>query len=38
LRGVETVAGSGKIHDQILTVLAVPGGIPKGYRPPVRRR
>lgn len=34
----ETVASNGKIHDQILAVLAMPGGIPKRYRPPMRRR
>jgi myo-inositol-1(or 4)-monophosphatase len=36
--GGETVASNGKIHDQILRVLAMPGGIPKQHRPPVRRR
>jgi myo-inositol-1(or 4)-monophosphatase len=36
--GGETVASNGKIHDQILAVLARPGGIPKRYRPPLRRR
>lgn len=36
--GGETVASNGKIHEQILRVLAMPGGIPKRYRPPVRRR
>ncbi len=36
--GGETVASNGKIHDQILRVLAMPGGIPKRYKPPVRRR
>jgi myo-inositol-1(or 4)-monophosphatase len=36
--GGETVASNGKIHDQMLRVLAMPGGIPKRYRPPVRRR
>jgi len=36
--GGETVASNGKIHDQILRVLATPGGIPKRYRPPLRRR
>jgi myo-inositol-1(or 4)-monophosphatase len=36
--GGETVASNGKIHDQILRVLAMPGGIPKRYRPPLRRR
>ncbi len=36
--GGETVASNGKIHDEILAVLALPGGIPKRYRPPVRRR
>ncbi len=34
----ETVASNGKIHDQILAVLAMPGGTPKRYRPPLRRR
>ncbi len=34
----ETVASNGKIHDEILAVLTLPGGIPKRYRPPVRRR
>jgi myo-inositol-1(or 4)-monophosphatase len=34
----ETVASNGKIHDQMLAVLALPGGIPRRYRPPVRRR
>jgi myo-inositol-1(or 4)-monophosphatase len=34
----ETVASNGKIHDQILRVLAMPGGIPKRYKPPLRRR
>ncbi|MBI2001044.1 MAG: inositol monophosphatase [candidate division NC10 bacterium] len=34
----ETVASNGKIHDQILAVLAMPGGIPRRYRPPLRRR
>lgn len=36
--GGETVASNGKIHDQILAVLAMPGGVPKRYRPPLRRR
>ena len=36
--GGETVASNGKIHDQILAVLAMPGGIPKRYKPPLRRR
>jgi myo-inositol-1(or 4)-monophosphatase len=36
--GGETVASNGKIHDRILRVLAMPGGIPKRYRPPLRRR
>jgi myo-inositol-1(or 4)-monophosphatase len=36
--GGETVASNGKIHDQILGVLTMPGGIPKRYRPPLRRR
>jgi myo-inositol-1(or 4)-monophosphatase len=34
----ETVASNGKIHDQILRVLALPGGIPERYRPPLHRR
>ena len=33
-----TVASNGKIHDQILTVLAMPGGLPKRHKPPLRRR
>ena len=36
--GGETVASNGAIHDAILRVLAMPGGIPARYRPPVRRR
>jgi myo-inositol-1(or 4)-monophosphatase len=36
--GGETVASNGKIHDQILAVLAMPGGIPKRYKPPLQRR
>ncbi len=36
--GGETVASNGKIHDQILAVLAMPGGIPKRYIPPLQRR
>jgi len=36
--GGETVASNGGIHAAILRVLAMPGGIPKRYRPPVRRR
>jgi myo-inositol-1(or 4)-monophosphatase len=35
--GGETVASNGAIHAAILRVLAMPGGIPKRYRPPVRR-
>lgn len=34
----ETVASNGKIYDQILAVLAMPGGIPGRHNPPVRRR
>ncbi len=34
----ETVASNGKIHDQMLAVLGVRAGLPRGYRPPVRRR
>lgn len=33
----ETVASNGKIHDGILTILALPGALPKRYRPPIRR-
>ena len=36
--GGETVASNGKIHDQILAVLAMPGGFPKRHKPPVKRR
>jgi myo-inositol-1(or 4)-monophosphatase len=36
--GGETVASNGAIHEAILRVLALPGGIPARYRPPVRRR
>lgn len=36
--GGETVASNGKIHDQMLALLGARGGIPRGYRPPVRRR
>ena len=36
--GGETVASNGKIHDQILAVLAMPGGTPKRYKPPLQRR
>jgi myo-inositol-1(or 4)-monophosphatase len=36
--GGETVASNGRIHDQILAVLAMPGGIPKRYKPPLQRR
>ena len=36
--GGETVASNGKIHDQMLAVLGVRGGMPRGYRPPVQRR
>jgi myo-inositol-1(or 4)-monophosphatase len=36
--GGETVASNGKIHDQILAVLAMPGNMPRRYRPPLRRR
>jgi hypothetical protein len=36
--GGETVASNGAIHGAILRVLALPGGIPARYRPPVRRR
>jgi myo-inositol-1(or 4)-monophosphatase len=36
--GGETVASNGKIHGQMLAVLALPAGIPGRYRPPLRRR
>lgn len=36
--GGETVASNGKIHDQMLAILAKPGGVPPRYRAPVRRR
>jgi myo-inositol-1(or 4)-monophosphatase len=36
--GGETVASNGRIHDEILAVLAMPGGIPKRYKPPLQRR
>jgi len=36
--GGETVASNGKIHDQMLAMLGARGGMPQGYRPPVRRR
>lgn len=36
--GGETVASNGKIHDQMLALLGPRGGMPRGYRPPVRRR
>jgi myo-inositol-1(or 4)-monophosphatase len=36
--GGETVASNGRLHKAILNVLALPGGIPKRYTPPLRRR
>jgi myo-inositol-1(or 4)-monophosphatase len=33
----ETVASNGRIHDRIIAVLKMPGGIPPRHRPPVRR-
>ena len=36
--GGETVASNGKIHDRMLALLGPRGGMPRGYRPPVRRR
>lgn len=36
--GGETVASNGKIHEQILAVLAMPGGVPRRYQPPLHRR
>jgi myo-inositol-1(or 4)-monophosphatase len=35
--GGETVASNGRIHRQILAVLAMPGGIPARHRQPARR-
>ncbi|HSB68877.1 MAG TPA: inositol monophosphatase family protein [Candidatus Methylomirabilis sp.] len=35
--GGETVASNGKLHDRIIAVLAMPGGIPGRHSPPVRR-
>ncbi len=34
----ETVASNRRVHDQIIRVLRMPGGIPRDHRPPVRRR
>jgi hypothetical protein len=36
--GGETVASNGKIHDRMLALLCARAGLPRGYRPPVRRR
>ncbi|MFB3816744.1 MAG: inositol monophosphatase [Candidatus Methylomirabilales bacterium] len=36
--GGQTVASNGRIHRQLLAVLALPGGFPKRYTPPQRRR
>ncbi len=36
--GGETVASNGKVHDELLAVLAMPGGMPRRYRPPIQRR
>jgi myo-inositol-1(or 4)-monophosphatase len=33
----ETVASNGRVHNQIVNVLKMPGGVPKRHRPPVRR-
>jgi len=33
----ETVASNSRIHNQVLAVLAMPGGIPGRHNPPVRR-
>jgi myo-inositol-1(or 4)-monophosphatase len=33
----ETVASNGRVHDRIVAVLRMPGGIPPRHRPPVRR-
>jgi myo-inositol-1(or 4)-monophosphatase len=34
----ETVASNKRVHDQIVRVLRMPGGIPQRHRPPLRRR
>jgi len=36
--GGETVASNGKIHEEMLAILAMPDGVPKRYRPPLGRR
>jgi myo-inositol-1(or 4)-monophosphatase len=36
--GGETVASNDKIHERMLAILAKPGGVPRRYRPPIRRR
>ena len=36
--GGETVASNGRIHDRVVAVLKMPGGIPQRHRPPVRRK
>jgi myo-inositol-1(or 4)-monophosphatase len=38
LFGGQTVASNGRIHRQILEVLALPGGFPARYTPPLRRK
>ena len=35
--GAETVASNKNVHDAIVRVLRMPGGIPRVHRPPVRR-
>ncbi len=35
--GGQTVASNGRIHDAIIRVLALPGGFPRDYRPPMKR-
>jgi myo-inositol-1(or 4)-monophosphatase len=37
IHGGETVASNGRIHDQILAVLSLPGARPSRYRPPLPR-
>ncbi len=34
----EMLASNGQIHEAMLAVLALPGGLPKRYRPPMKRR
>ncbi len=34
----EMLASNGQIHEEMLAVLALPGGLPKRYHPPLQRR